>query len=101
MKWLDEEGIAYELIDIKKQHPDKEAIKGYYQTSRLPLKRFFNTSGQIYRDMELSKKLPSMSDEDQLELLATDGMLVKRPLVIGDSFVLFGFKENEWAEKLL
>ena len=101
LKWLDDKGISYELIDIKEQHPEKETITCCYQTSGLPLKRFFNTSGQIYRDMELSKKLPSMSDEEQLELLSTDGMLVKRPLVIGDGFVLVGFKENEWAEKLV
>jgi arsenate reductase len=69
--------------------------------SGLPLKRFFNTSGQIYRDMELSKKLPTMSDDEQFALLATDGMLVKRPLLVGADFVLTGFKEAEWAEKLL
>lgn len=101
LKWLDENCVSYELLDIKEQHPNKAELQEYYQTSGLPLKRFFNTSGQIYRDMELSKKLPLMKEEEQLELLSTDGMLVKRPLVIGDDFVLVGYKENEWVEKLL
>ena len=101
LKWLDEKGITYELLDIKGDHPDEASLKAFYEKSGLPLKRFFNTSGMIYREMELSKKLPDMSEEDQIKLLATDGMLVKRPLVIGDDFVLTGFKEAEWEKALL
>ncbi len=101
LKWLDEKGVQFELLDIKGDHPDEASLKTFYEKSGLPLKRFFNTSGMIYREMELSKKLPDMSEEDQLKLLATDGMLVKRPLVIGDDFVLTGFKEAEWEKVLL
>lgn len=101
LKWLDEKGVQFELLDIKEDHPDEASLKTFYEKSGLPLKRFFNTSGMIYREMELSKKLPDMSEEDQLKLLATDGMLVKRPLVIGDDFVLTGFKEAEWEKVLL
>ena len=101
LKWLDEHGIEYTAADIKADHPDEETLRKYYTMSGLPLKRFFNTSGIPYREMELSKKLPSMSEDEQLALLATDGMLVKRPLVIGEDFVLTGFKEEEWKEKLL
>ena len=101
LKWLDEHSVAYDLLDIKTDHPDEETLRKYYAMSSLPLKRFFNTSGQIYRDMELSKKLPAMSDDEQFALLATDGMIVKRPLLIGDNFVLTGFKEAEWEGKLL
>ena len=100
LKWLDEKGIEYELIDIKDDHPDEKALREYYAASGLPLKRFFNTSGIPYREMGLSKKLPTMSEDEQLALLATDGMLVKRPLVVGGDFVLTGFKEDEWKEKL-
>jgi len=100
LKWLDGQGVAYELVDIKENNPGREELASWYAMSGLPLKKFFNTSGQIYRQMELSKKLPSMSDEEQLDLLATDGMLVKRPLVIGEDFVLTGFKEAEWEEKV-
>ncbi|MDO4803672.1 MAG: arsenate reductase family protein [Lachnospiraceae bacterium] len=101
LKWLDEHKIEYDFVDIKADHPDEEAIRKYHAMSDLPLKRFFNTSGQIYREMGLSKKLPSMSEDEQFALLATDGMIVKRPLLVGDDFVLTGFKEAEWAEKLL
>ena len=100
LKWLDDHGIEHEVIDIKENHPDEEAIRDYYAKSGLPLKRFWNTSGIPYREMGLSKKLPEMSEDEQLTLLATDGMLVKRPLVVGDGFVLTGFKESEWEEKL-
>ena len=100
LKWLDENGIAHEVIDIKEDHPDETSLREYYAKSGLSLKRFFNTSGMIYRDMGLSKKLPDMSEDEQFALLASDGMLVKRPLLIGDDFVLTGFKEAEWAEKL-
>ena len=100
LKWLDENNIEHEDIDIKTVHPDKDTLKKYYAQSGLPLKRFFNTSGIPYRELGLSKKLPDMSEEEQLALLATDGMLVKRPLVVGDGFVLTGFKVEEWEAKL-
>ena len=100
LKWLDDNGIAYELTDIKTDHPDEAALRSYYKASGLPLKRFFNTSGIQYRELGLSQKLKDMTEDEQLALLATDGMLVKRPLVVGDSFVLVGFKEAEWAERL-
>lgn len=100
LKWLDEQGVAYDLIDIKENNPSREELAAWYAMSGLPLKKFFNTSGQIYRQMELSKKLPDMSEEAQLDLLATDGMLVKRPLVVGENFVLTGFKEADWKEKV-
>ena len=101
LKWLDDNGIAYELTDIKTNHPDEDTLRKYHAMSGLPLKRFWNTSGIPYREMGLSKKLPSMSEDEQYALLATDGMLVKRPLLVGDDFVLTGFKEDEWKEKLL
>ena len=100
LKWLDDNGIEHEVIDIRTDHPDEAALRKYYSMSGLPLKRFWNTSGIPYREMGLSKKLPDMSEDDQLALLATDGMLVKRPLVIGNDFVLTGFKEEEWIQKL-
>ena len=100
LKWLDEKGIEHEVIDIKTDHPDEAALRKSYAMSGLPLKRFFNTSGLPYRELGLSKKLPDMSEDEQLALLATDGMLVKRPLVVGEDFVLTGFKEKEWIEKL-
>ena len=101
LKWLDEKGISYKLIDIKADHPGEETLRKYHAVSGLPLKRFFNTSGIPYRERGLAKKLPEMSEDAQFALLASDGMLVKRPLVIGDDFVLTGFRENEWTEKLL
>ena len=100
LKWLDENNIAYALIDIKADHPDEASLRQYYALSGLPLKRFFNTSGIPYREMGLSKKLPDMSEDEQFALLASDGMLVKRPLLVGDDFALTGFKEEEWTEKL-
>lgn len=99
-KWLDDNKIEYELRDIKEDNPSLEELTDWYKMSGLPLKKFFNTSGLLYKSMQLKDKLPNMSEEEQLRLLATDGMLVKRPLVIGDDFVLVGFKENEWSEKL-
>ena len=96
LKWLDDRGVAYELIDIKENNPSEAELREYHAKSGLPLKRFFNTSGMIYRDMELSKKLPAMSDDEQFALLASDGMLVKRPLLVKDDTVLTGFKEKEW-----
>lgn len=100
LKWLDGKVIKYEQKDIKTDHPDLESLKKYYEMSGLPLKRFFNTSGIPYRELGLSSKLKDMSEDDQLSLFSTDGMLVKRPLVVGDDFVLTGFKEEEWTEKL-
>lgn len=99
-KWAQERGIAYEYRDIKTQNPTLEELRAWYQASGLPLKRFFNTSGQLYRSMSLKDRLPEMSEEEQLELLASDGMLVKRPLLIGENFVLIGFKEKEWSDRL-
>lgn len=99
-KWLDDNKIEYELRDIKEENPTFEELTAWYKQSGLPLKKFFNTSGLLYKSMELKDKLPTMSEEEQLKLLATDGMLVKRPLVIGEDFVLVGFKESEWSEKL-
>ena len=99
-KWLDDNKIQYELRDIKEDNPSFEELSAWYEISGLSLKKFFNTSGLLYKSMELKDKLPTMSEEEQLKLLATDGMLVKRPLVIDEDFVLVGFKESEWSEKL-
>ena len=99
-KWLDDNKIEYELRDIKEDNPTLEELTAWYKQSGLPLKNFFNTSGLLYKSMELKDKLPNMSEEAQLKLLATDGMLVKRPLVIGGDFVLVGFKESEWIETI-
>ncbi len=100
LKWLDENKIDYELLDIKEEHPDEKTLRELYKKSGLPLKRFFNTSGQLYREMGLSKKLPDMSEDEMFKLLASDGMLVKRPLLITDDKVLTGFKEDDWREVL-
>ena len=99
-KWLDDNKIEYELRDIKEDNPSLAELSTWYKMSGLPIKKFFNTSGLLYKSMELKDKLPSMTEEEQLKLLATDGMLVKRPLVIGKDFVLVGFKEREWEEKV-
>ena len=101
LKWLDDNGIEHEVVDIKADNPDEETLRRYHELSGLPLKRFFNTSGMQYRELELSKKLPEMSEDEQFALLATDGMLVKRPLLVGNGFVLTGFREPEWSSKLL
>ena len=101
LKWLDENKIKHEVVDIKAYHPDEEMLRKYYAMSGLTLKRFFNTSGMQYRELELSKKLPDMSEDEQFRLLASDGMLVKRPLLVGKDFVLTGFKEDEWKKMLL
>lgn len=99
-KWLDAKELKYELRDIKQNNPTYDELKLWHKKSGLPLKKFFNTSGLLYKSMELKDKLPSMSEEEQLRLLASDGMLVKRPVLIGEDFVLTGFREKEWAEKL-
>ena len=96
LDWLDKNGIAYKERPIKEEKPSKEELAGWYKKSGLPLKRFFNTSGTLYKELKLKDKLPGMDEEEQLELLYTDGMLVKRPLVIADNAVLTGFKEDEW-----
>ena len=98
--WLDEQGISYDLRDIKLNNPTQEELTSWYQKSGLPLKKFFNTSGLQYKALGLKDKLPEMSEADQLALLATDGMLVKRPLLVGDDFVLTGFRPAEWKTKL-
>lgn len=99
-KWLEAKEIPFEERHIKDQNPVAEELSAWQTKSGLPLKRFFNTSGLLYRDMKLSTKLPTMSGEEQLALLASDGMLVKRPILVGDDFVLVGFKETEWMAKL-
>jgi len=99
-KWLDEHQISYEERDIKEYNPSLEELKEWYQRSGLPLKRFFNTSGMLYKEMKLKDKLPEMSEDEQLALLASDGMLVKRPIVVTKESVLVGFKEAQWEEEL-
>ena len=95
--WLDENHIEYEMCDIKTDHPTYEELTAWHKASGLPLKKFFNTSGLLYRSMDLKNKLADMSEEEQLKLLATDGMLVKRPIVIADGTVLIGFNAEKWA----
>ena len=101
LKWLDANGVEYVERAIVEENPTYEELKEWYGKSGLPLKKFFNTSGVLYKEMQLKDKLPAMSEEEQLKLLATDGKLVKRPLIVGDDFVLTGFKEVEWNEKIL
>lgn len=96
-KWLNESHVDYVDRNIVKENPTIEELKEWHQRSGLPLKRFFNTSGMKYRELDLKDRLPNMSEEDQYELLASDGMLVKRPLLVGDTFVIPGFKEKEWG----
>ena len=94
--WLESNAVAFEDRHIVEQNPTAEELKTWWEKSGLPLKKFFNTSGLLYKDMKLKDKLPEMSEEEQIELLSTNGMLVKRPLIIGEDFVLVGFKEAEW-----
>ena len=101
LKWLDANGISYKERPIKEENPGRQELEEWYKKSGLPLKKFFNTSGNLYKELKLKDKLPRMSEAEQLDLLATDGMLVKRPLVVGEDFVLTGFKEADWKEKLL
>ena len=98
-KWLDDRGIAYLFRDIKTENPTTEELTRWHAQSGLPLRKFFNTSGLLYKSLALKDKLPTMTEEEMIALLASDGMLVKRPLVIGEDFILIGFKEAEWAEK--
>ena len=100
-KWLDENKIEYTERHIVEANPSAEELKMWYKRSGLPLKKFFNTSGMLYKEMKLKDKLPDMSEDEQLQLLATNGMLVKRPLVVAEGFVLTGFKEKEWTEMML
>ncbi len=97
-KWLDDNNIEHELRDIKLNNPTFEELTEWHKKSGLPLKKFFNTSGLLYKSMDLKTKLPTMTEDEMLRLLATDGMLVKRPILVGDDFVLVGFKEAEWKE---
>lgn len=99
-KWLEEQGISFDERDIKQNNPTVEELRTWYARSGLPLKRFFNTSGMQYKALGLKDKLPDMSEEEQLALLATDGMLVKRPLLVDEDFVLTGFKQTEWEQTL-
>ena len=101
LKWLEENKVEFTERPIKEENPTYEELKEWYQMSGLPLKKFFNTSGLLYKELQLKDKLPQMSEEEQLQLLATDGMLVKRPLVVGDDFVLTGFKEADWQKKMV
>lgn len=98
-KWLEAKGIDFEKRDIKTENPSAGELKEWYQKSGLPLKRFFNTSGNLYKEMKLKDRLPEMSEEEQIELLSTDGMLVKRPILVDGDAVLVGFKEKEWEER--
>ena len=99
-KWLDDNKIEYELRDIKLNNPTLEELTEWYKKSGLPLKKFFNTSGLLYKSMDLKNKLPDMTEDEMLQLLSTDGMLVKRPILVADNFVLVSFKESEWNEKI-
>lgn len=98
--YLEEKGLQFELRDIKTDKPTEEELRRWHKISGLPLKRFFNTSGLQYKALALKDKLPAMSEEEQYALLATDGMLVKRPILVGDDFVLIGFREKEWETVL-
>ena len=98
VKWLDDNGIKYTYRDIKEDNPSEEELRKWHAVSGLPLKRFFNTSGMIYRDMGLKDKLPGMSEDEMFKLLASDGLLVKRPIAVTDDKVLVGFKQAEWEE---
>lgn len=101
MKWLEAQGIHYESRNIKEENPTEDELKEWIAKSGLPVKKFFNTSGLLYKSMQLKDKLPTMSEEEQICLLSTDGMLVKRPILLGNDFVLVGFKESDWNEKVL
>ena len=99
-RWLQEHGVGARTCDIKTEKPTADELRAWHERSALPLKRFFNTSGLKYKELHLKDKLPAMSEDEQYELLASDGMLVKRPLFVGEEFVLVGFREKEWQERL-
>ena len=101
LKWLEAHEIVFEERAIVEQNPSYEELKEWYKKSGMPLKKFFNTSGKLYKEMNLKDRLKEISEEEQLRLLSTDGMLVKRPLVVGEGFVLTGFREKEWEEKMV
>lgn len=98
--FLDANGVSYTLRDIKVENPSRQELAQWHKSSGLPLKKFFNTSGLQYKALALKEKMPTMSEEEQIDLLATDGMLVKRPILVGDDFVLVGFKQEQWEDKL-
>ena len=100
LKWLDDNQVQYRAIDIKGDHPDEKTLRALHKKSGLPLKKLFNTSGMLYREMDLSRKLPEMSEDDMFKLLASDGMLVKRPLLVTGDRVIPGFKEDAWKDAL-
>ena len=100
-KWLDVHGVVYTARHIKEDNPTADELRAWIAASGLPIKRFFNTSGLVYKNLGLKDKLPAMSEEEQIALLASDGMLVKRPILVGENFALTGFKEAEWSERLL
>ena len=100
-KWLDDHGIEYTERHIAEEKPSYEELKEWHGNSGLPLKKFFKTSGMLYKELQLKEKLPAMSEEEQLQLLASNGMLVKRPLAVSEKFVIVGFKESEWYEKMI
>lgn len=99
-KWLLDHEVEFQARHIVENNPSKEELKEWYERSGLPLKRFFNTSGNKYKELNLKEKLPLMTEEEQLELLSTDGMLIKRPVLVGEDYAVTGFKEKEWIEKL-
>ncbi len=99
-KWLDDNGIEYDLRDIKLDKPTLDELTEWYKISGLPLKKFFNTSGLLYKSLDLKNKFPNMTEGEMLSIMSTDGMLVKRPILVGDDFVLVGFKEESWKEKI-
>ena len=99
-RWLDDNNIEYELRDIKLENPTLDELTEWYKKSGLPLKKFFNTSGLLYKSLDLKSKIPTMTEQEMLKLLSNDGMLVKRPILIGADFVLVGFKETEWTKKI-
>jgi len=101
LKWLEANGVKFDERPIVEENPTYEELKAWHEKSGLPVKKFFNTCGLVYKEMGLKDKLPTMSEDEQLKLLATDGKLVKRPFVVGDDFILTGFKEAEWAKKML
>ena len=98
--WLEEKGVGYDLRPIKEQNPTAEELRGWIAVSGLPVRKFFNTSGLLYKELQLKDKLPGMTEDEMIDLLASNGMLVKRPILVGEDFVLVGFKEAEWEAKV-
>ena len=98
--WLEEKGVGYDLRPIKEQNPTAEELRGWIAVSGLPVRKFFNTSGLLYKELQLKDKLPGMTEDEMIDLLATNGMLVKRPILVGEDFVLVGFKEAEWEARV-